>query len=146
MVLRNKLKFGLVCAIMPLSCFAFLDNNTAIYNPPAQVMSHDDLNYFKYDCQHAAEQKVFLENQLKNISKFDLNNPDRAIIYMVLGQLRDNCPAQESMPVGCVHVREDMKSGSAQATVCNSDPQNGLRPLERPIINRWDPLVDLKSK
>jgi hypothetical protein len=104
-------------------------------------MSHDDFNSFKYDCDHAEVQKAFLENQLKNISRFDLNNPDRPIINYVLDQLRRNCMPPKTVVAGCVHVREDMSSGSAMATVCNS---GGMPPRERPIVNHWDPLVDMR--
>jgi hypothetical protein len=141
MVLRDsKLKIlGLILILVELTGCA---NNTLLYNPPAQTMSFEDLNYYKYDCQHAAEQMVFLQHQLKNISIYDINNPNRAIIYQIMGQLRNDCGYQENRAVGCVHVREDMTSGVAEATVCNANDKGGMRPLERPIVNRWDALVD----
>ena len=64
---------------------------------------------------------------------------------MLLAQLQTYCPqVVAKTATGCTHVREDLRTGSAQSTVCNSDPHLGLRPLERPIVNRWDPLIDTK--
>lgn len=137
MVLRNAIMICLVASLVACA------NNTAIYNPPPQIMSYEDLNYFKYDCKHAAEAKTFLEYQLRNISDFDINSRERGMILSILGQMRSDCGFQQPQPVACVHVREDMKSGSANATVCNVDPR-GLRPAQAPIVNRWDPLVDMK--
>jgi hypothetical protein len=139
MVLRRS---ALMLSVGLLSACA---NNTVLYNPPAQRMSTEDLNYFKTDCAHAAEQKAFLENQLRYIPAWETSTPDRGIVLMLLGRLKTYCPqTTEVRAVGCTHIREDMTSGSAQAVVCNSDPHHGLRPTEAPIVNRWDPLVDTK--
>jgi hypothetical protein len=118
-------------------------NNTMLYNPPAQGMAFQDLNYMKWDCAHAAEQTAFLNQQLATTTPFPFDADRRAIIYKNLNEIRTYCPPQQPKPVGCVHVREDMQNGTGQATVCNSNP-HGLGPVERPVVNRWDPLVDSK--
>lgn len=131
--------------ILSVACLSACANNTMLYNPPAQTMSLSELNYFHYDCQHAAEQRLMLEHQLRNIPPGDTSTARRGIILNLLRQMRDDCPAVTTPTlVGCTHVREDLTKGSAQATICNNDPNRGLRPLERPVINRWDPLVDTK--
>ena len=138
MVLRNTLLISVVISLTGCA------NNTFWYNPPAHTMSREDMKYYKYDCAHAAESKAFLEYQLKNISPYDQNNPNRGTIQAMLVQMRDDCGnTPQQKPVGCTHVREELPSGSAVATVCNSDPK-GLSPLQRPTINHWDSLVDTK--
>ena len=133
MVLRTTL---VVCIVASLTACA---NNTALYNPSAQRMSTEDLDHFKYDCNHAAEQRKFLQKQLSYISPLD-QGPDRAIIEHILYGIREHCEIQTVKFNGCIHVREDMTSGSANATVCN-DPR-ALPAREAPTINHWDPLVD----
>jgi len=137
MVLQRSL---IVVAALALAACA---NNTALYNPPDQGMDFGDLNHFKWDCPHAAEQTVFLQRQLATTTPFPSDANRRAIIYKNLNEIRTYCPQQKPRPVGCVNVREDMRNGTGQATVCNSNP-HGLGPVERPVVNRWDPLVDLK--
>jgi hypothetical protein len=139
MVLRKTI---IVCTLLSMVGCA---NNTFWYNPPAQIMSEDDLNHFGYDCEHVAEQRAILAYQLANIPAYETKSLRRALILRLLNQMPSDCgPVQTAAVVGCTHVREDMTSGSAQATVCNSDPNRRFRPLERPVINRWDPLVDTK--
>jgi hypothetical protein len=117
-------------------------NNTILYNPPPQRISHDDLNYFKLDCDHASEQRRFLKTQLSYIPNSEQTR-DRAMITTMLKQLQTNCLIEQEVTVnGCLHVREDMQNGSANATVCND--RRALAPREAPIVNHWDPLVDMK--
>jgi hypothetical protein len=110
------------------------------YTPEPHPIAFQDLNYFKWDCAHAPEQMAFLNQQLAMTSPFPVDANRRAIIFKNMNEMRTYCPVQASKPVGCVHVREDMTNGSSQATVCNSSGRLG--PLERPVVNRWDPLVD----
>jgi hypothetical protein len=125
------------------SVYADMANNTWLFNPTAQRMSTDDLNRFQFDCEHVADQRTFLQSQLKQIPRSQVNNIDRAIILSILSNMEYCSTEKQAVAVGCVHVREDMSSGSANATICNSDPA-GLATTEKPIINRWDPLVDMK--
>lgn len=139
MVLQRSV---LIASALILSACA---NNTVLYSPPPHTMSVEELNHFHYDCKHLAEQRHMLEYQLQFIPAYDNSTPRRAIILNLLTQMKSDCPAVSApTPIGCTHVREDLTKGSAQATVCNSDPNRGLRPLERTIVNRWDPLVDTK--
>ena len=112
------------------------------YTPEPQQVAFQDLNYFKWDCAHASEQAVFLRQQLAMTSPFQVDAPRRAIIYKNLNEMRASCPQQVAKPASCTNVREDLTKGSSQATVCNTNGRLG--PLERPVINRWDPLVGNK--
>jgi hypothetical protein len=114
-------------------------NNTALWNPPAQGMEVSELDYYKWDCRHPEEQVAFLKGQLGTLTPFPFDDRRRAIIAHNLHQIRTTCPPPKPRPAGCVHVREDMAKGSGQATVCNLGP---LRPLERPVVNRWEAIVD----
>lgn len=137
MVLRSSL---LISSAIVLTACA---NNTIWYNPSPDLMRHEDMNYYKYDCKHAAESKAFLEYQLRNISPSDLSNKNRPIIQSMLIQMKDDCGEEpKPKPMSCVHVREDLPSGSAVATICNAE--QSVTPLQRPTINHWDPLVDKK--
>lgn len=136
MVLQRSLIAGLALSLSACS-------TTFWYTPEPHQIAFQDLNFFKWDCPHAAEQMVFLKQQLAMTSPFPVDAPRRAIIYKNMNEIKAYCPQQLAKPVGCTHVREDMTSGSGQATVCNSSP-TGLGPLERPVVNRWDPLVDMK--
>jgi hypothetical protein len=139
MVLRKSLLT--ICLLVSNAVYADVPNNTWLFNPTAQRMSTDDLNHYQFDCEHVADQRAFLYSQLRQISRYDVNSLDRAIILNILSNMDFCSKEKQKVAVGCVHVREDMQSGSANATICNSDP-NGLTRSERPIINRWDPLVD----
>jgi hypothetical protein len=140
MVLRTTM---MTISLLASYAYAEVPNNTFLFNPTAQRMSTDDLNRFQYDCDHVGEQRAFLKSQLKQISRYDANNIDRAIILNILANM-ESCPTEtKEAKVGCVHVREDMQSGSANVTICNSNP-HGLSNSDRPIINHWDPLVDMK--
>jgi hypothetical protein len=139
MVLRITL---LTIAMLLTACA----NNNFLYNPQSQRMSTADLNYFKTDCAHIEEQRAFLKMQMSYISPYEQNSMDRAIIAKLLNQMKYDCPATHQVAnTGCVNVREDMKSGSSNATVCYAKTDARAMP-ERgaPIINHWDPLVDLK--
>jgi hypothetical protein len=137
MVLRITL---VISAVFLTACA----NNTILYNPPAQIMSHEDLDYYGIDCAHAAEQRKFLNHMLANISPADVYNQDRSIIRMKLNQIRDNCDSRpRNVTTSCVNVREDMKSGSAIATQCVLDPRALHAPMPQ-VTNHWDPLVDTK--
>jgi hypothetical protein len=116
-------------------------STTFWYTPTPQQVAFQDLNYFKWDCAHAPEQTAFLQQQLAMTSPFPADANRRAIIYKNLNEMKMYCPAVTKVS-GCTHVREDMTQGSSQATVCNSSGRLG--PLERPVVNRWDPLVDNK--
>ena len=136
MVLRTTLLIGVIATLSACA------NNTVIYNPHPQRMSLNDLNYYKIDCGHATEQKKFLETQLSYIPRSQLVSYERDIIQQLLVVIKSRCEVQETKFNGCVHVHEDMTSGSAVATVCND--RRALPPREAPVINHWDPLVDLK--
>lgn len=134
MVLRITL---LTASVLLTACA----NDTMLYNPQPQRMSTSDLNYFRYDCAHAEQQRAFLKTQLSYISPYEQNSVDRAIIHKIIHQMDTDCPRPTQLKPGCVHVREDMRSGSATATVCNDPRALGQRPI--PVINHWDPLVDI---
>lgn len=116
-------------------------SSTFWYTREPHQVAFDDLNYFKWDCAHAPEQKAFLEQQYRMTSPFPVDASRRAIISKMLNEMHTYCPSVQRQ-ASCTHVREDMPSGSAQAVVCNQSGR--LRPLERPVVNRWDPLVDTK--
>lgn len=128
-----------VIAVMALMLSAC--SSTFLYTQEPQQVAFDDLNYFKWDCAHVPEQKAFLEQQYRMTSPFPVDAPRRAIINKMLHEMQTYCPSVQRQ-ASCTHVREDMQNGSAQATVCNNSGR--LRPLERPVVNRWDPLVDIK--
>jgi hypothetical protein len=134
MVLQKSL---IVASAMALSACS----TTFWYTQEPQQVAFQDLNYFKWDCPHAPEQMAFLQQQLAMTNPFPSDAPRRAIIYKNMNEIKMYCP-KVTKPIACTHVREDMTKGSAQATVCNSNGKLG--PVERPVINRWDPLVDSK--
>jgi hypothetical protein len=117
-------------------------NNTIWYNPPDQSMDFVDLNYFKWDCEHAPDQYAMLKYQLKNTTPFPVDYERRAVIYKNMNEIETACGTPAPKPARCVHVREDMPQGTGQATVCNTG--RGLAPLERPMVNRWEAIVDSK--
>jgi hypothetical protein len=133
MVLRNKI---VILASVALTACA---NNTVFWNPPPQGMAENDLNYYKWNCNSAADQAAFLKAQLATTTPFPVDETRRAIIYKNINEMKMACPPPALKPAGCVNVREDMAHGSGQATVCNLGP---LRPLERPVVNKWEAVVD----
>jgi hypothetical protein len=135
MVLQKSLIVGFALSLTACS-------TTFWYTPTPHQVDFQDLNYFKWDCPHAPEQMAFLRQQLAMTSPFPGDAPRRAIIYKNMNEMKMYCGQQLAKPAGCTHVREDMTSGSAQATVCNANGRLG--PAERPVVNRWDPLVDTK--
>jgi hypothetical protein len=150
MVLRTAMIVALVASITGCA------NNTIFYDPPTQVMSYDDLNLYKIDCMHEEEQRYFLKTQLDYIGPH-VYSREWDMIKFKLHQLDIGCPRYRAIraeqakneKTGCVNVREDMRSGSANATVCkimNRQPLDprGMRPIEPPVVNHWDPLVDLR--
>jgi hypothetical protein len=137
------LRITVLASVVALTACA---NSNILYNPYPQRMSTADLNYFKYDCAHIEEQRAFLKTQLSYISPYEQNSVDRAIILRLLSQEKYDCPAHHPVAqTGCVNVREDTVTGSATATVCYVKTDSRAMP-ERgaPIINHWDPLVDMK--
>lgn len=116
-------------------------NDSIFYNPPPQGMEFNELNYYKWSCDHPEEQAAYLQAQLKTLSPFPFDDARRAIIYKNVNEMKMACPPPKPKPNGCVNVREDMQKGSGQATVCNLGP---LRPLERPVVNKWEAIVDPK--
>ena len=116
-------------------------STTFWYTPTPHQVAFEDLNHFKWDCPHAPEQVAWLQQQFATTTPFPADAARRAIIYKNLNEIKTYCP-NVTKSVGCVHVREDFARGSSQATVCNSS--RGLGPVERPTVNRWDPLVDMK--
>lgn len=141
MVLRKS--FLILSLLVTNSVMADMSNNTWLFNPGHQIMSTDDLNHYQFDCEHVADQRAFLKNQLQQISRYNPNSTDRAIILSLLSNMEYCSKEKRQVSVGCIHVREDMRNGSSNTTICNDDP-NGLSTSERPIINRWDPMVDIK--
>ena len=125
-------------SVMTLTACA---NNSIWYNPPPQGMEFSELNYYKWDCNHPEEQYAYLQAQLKTLTPFPVDDARRAIIYKNLNEMQTACPPAKRKPNSCVNVREDMAKGSGQATVCNLGP---LRPLERPVVNKWEAIVDPK--
>jgi hypothetical protein len=122
----------------------YADNNTIWWNPPAEIMSIDDLNDFKFDCDHIRQQRKFLQTQLSNISRYQSSSTERAIIYKLLAQMDLDClPPQPVAHSSCEHTREDSHVGSATSTTCYSkeDP-NMAKPTGAPIIDRWEPVLD----
>ena len=117
-------------------------NNTVWYNPPDQTMDFVDLNHFKWSCDHAPDQYAMLKYQLKNTTPFPKDYERRAVIYKNMNEMETACGAPALKPTQCVHVREDMPQGTGQATVCSSG--KGLAPLERPVVNKWEAVVDHK--
>jgi len=114
-------------------------NNTVWWNPPPQGMQTSELDYYKWNCDHPEEHLAFLRGQLSTTTAFAFDEQRRAIIYHNINQIQNTCPPPRPRPVGCVNVREDMTRGTGQATVCNLGP---LRPLERPVVNKWEAIVD----
>lgn len=133
MVLRKSL---IACLTLSLSACS----TTFWYTPESQQMAYQDLNHFKWDCAHAAEQMVFLKHQLAMTSPFPKDDYRRAVINDSIYGINFHCGAQTAKPAGCVYVHEDMAKGSGQATVCHDG--KGLGPVERPAVSHWDPLVD----
>jgi hypothetical protein len=128
--------------ILSLLALTGCANNTIWYNPPDQSMSTYDLDRFKWSCDNAADQYAFLQTQLRNTTPFPLDAQRRSIIYKNMGEMKMSCGPQLAKPAKCVHVQEDMPQGTGQATVCNT--ARGLGPLERPVVNRWEAIVDAK--
>jgi hypothetical protein len=114
-------------------------NNTIWYNPPDQNMDFADLNYFKWDCDHAAEQTAFLKDELKKTTPWQFDDVRRAIIYKNLNEMQSACPPVYPKTKNCVHVTEDSIKGTGQSTVCELAPRSAM---ERPVVNRWEPIVD----
>lgn len=135
MVLQNTI---IIAACTVLTACA---NSNVMYNPPPAGMELADLNHFKWDCEHAPEQVAFLKQQFQTTTPYPFDAPRRAIIYKNLNEIAMYCPEQPPRAVGCVQVTEDMPSGTGQAVVCNNK-LTGLGPAERPVINRWEAMVD----
>jgi hypothetical protein len=114
-------------------------NNTVWWNPPDQGMQVSELDYYKWNCDRPEEHVAFLRGQLATTTAFPFDEQRRAIIYYNLNQIENTCPPPNPRPAGCVNVREDMTRGTGQATVCNL---GRLRPLERPVVNKWEAIVD----
>jgi hypothetical protein len=115
-------------------------NNTVMWNPPPQGMDVKDLDYYKWDCSNVAEAHAFYTAQLATTTKFQFDEQRRAIIYYNLNQMNGVCPEQAPKPKGCLHVHEDSSLGTGQVTVC--DDGRSLGPFERPVVNKWEPIVD----
>lgn len=128
-----------------------------------QTMSMNDLDYFKPDCSRRDEQLRWLASQYPSQTDYVKAHMSttslegvlwtkadgtfeqkqvvasgryQMVILAHMDYLKRHCPTPRPRPAGCVTVREDMDSGSAVGKRC----QNGRDP--RPVINRWDPLVD----
>ena len=128
-----------------------------------QNMSMNDLDYFKPDCTRRDEQMRWLASQMPTQNEYMINRMTTTslegvlwtkadgtyeqkqaiasgrypmVIQAHMDYLRRHCPTPRPRPAGCVTVREDMTSGSAVGQRC----QNGRD--VRPVINRWEPLVD----
>jgi len=115
-------------------------NDTFWYNPPDQTMAFNDLNHFKWNCENAADQYAFLKYQLRNTTPFPVDYERRAIIFKNMNEIETSCGGvPEPRPTQCVSVREDFARGTGQATVCRG---GNLAPLERPVVNRWEAIVD----
>ena len=128
----NKMK-----TVLALSVCA---NNTFLYNPPDQAMAFNDLNHFKWNCENAPDQYAFLKYQLKNTTPFPVDYERRAVIYKSMNEIETSCGGvPEPRASQCVNVREDFVHGTGQATVCHS---GNLAPLERPVVNKWEAIVD----
>jgi hypothetical protein len=136
MVLRKSL---ILTSVLALNACA--GNNTFLYNPPPQGMEFSEMNYYKWDCGHPEEQYAYLKSQLDTLTPFPFDDARRAIIYKNMNEIRTACPPPAPKPAGCVNVREDFAKGSGQASVCNL---GRLRPLERPVVNKWEAIVDQK--
>jgi hypothetical protein len=132
--------------ILSIASITGCANNTVLFNPPPQKMGFDELNYYKVDCKHAREQTAFLKTQLTYISRFDVNSMEGAIIHNLLFHLEEDCSPEDQVQLvqqSCLHVREDMNSGSANATVCKAVTSES-RNDDTLIINHWDAMVDTK--
>jgi hypothetical protein len=113
--------------VLLIPVFLFACGNTKTEN-----MAYYDINRFKVDCGHPAEQMTFLKAQLRNAN----DGPSRAVISQAIREIKDWCPPPGQRPQGCITARETFTSGTGYATVCHMDQREG------PVINRWEAEVD----
>lgn len=107
---------------------------TACGTTRTTTMAYQDLNYYKVDCKHPADQYAFLKAQLPNAP----DQSTRAVILHAMKEIRDWCPQPNPKPQGCTYVREDFEVGSGQGTICYTKEQTV------PVVNKWEALVDFK--
>lgn len=121
-----------------------------------------DLNYYKIDCERREEQTAFLTRQMPTerdrwINGFRMtsvvgvamsaadgtyheeratyDNRQAAIARLLLYKIEAYCPPVSQKPQGCLHVNEDMPSGSAQGAVCHRNRQTA------PAVKRWEVIA-----
>ena len=56
-----------------------------------------------------------------------------------LNEIQSACPPVVPKIKSCIHAREDLIIGTGQVTVCDLTPRSAM---ERPVVNRWEPIVD----
>lgn len=117
-----------------------------------------DLDHFRIDCSRREEQLAFLERQFpgqgdRMINAFRVTsvvgtaasmydgtyheeralyeNKHAAVARLLIFQIKSNCYSAPKRPQGCVHVNEELPSGSAQGAVCYRDRQSTA------VVKRW---------
>lgn len=117
-----------------------------------------DLDHFRIDCSRKEEQLAFLNRQFPGQSDRYVNafrvtsvvgtaasmydgtyneeralyeNKHAAVARLLIFQIHSNCPTAPKRPQGCVHLNEDLPSGTAQGAVCYQDRQSTA------VVKRW---------
>ena len=128
-------------------------------------MPTEDLRYFKPDCSRKDEQLRWLNAQMPSRGEAQLSSmmvtsfygtvtsavngtydqhravydrKTQAMIRSYIRELETWCPAPSPKPQSCTQIREDFDVGSSQGVVCYTKGQT------RPIVNKWEALVDQK--
>jgi hypothetical protein len=122
-----------------------------------------DLNNFHVDCSNRYNQLAFLRSQIPSQrdritnsiqmttvagvanSYFDHTFQDQRVVFddkqsayalYWIRMIEQNCPADVPKPQNCTYVREQFPAGESQGALCYT------RQDLRPIVNRWEALVD----
>lgn len=104
-------------------------------SPKDARMDFNDLNHFRTDCDHKAEQMAFLKKQEDNTPFWDRKS--MAVIHYYQRFMNASCPDPEpAWPNGCIVVREVFGPGNSRAYVCRDEHVKGT------VINRWQTEID----
>ena len=127
------------------------------------TMPINDLNNYQVNCADRYNQLAFLRSQIPsqndrvvtglhmtNVfgvmnSVFEGTFEDQRAVYdrkqsayalYWIRMIEQSCPAPVVKPQSCTTIREQFPAGNSQGTLCYTqhDP--------KPIVNRWEPLVD----
>lgn len=117
-----------------------------------------DLSHFKIDCSRKEEQLAFLERQFssqqdKFVNAFRVTsivgtaasmhdgtyteeramyeNYHSAVARNLIFKIKSSCHTETKRPQGCVHLNEELPSGSAQGAVCYQNRQSTA------VVKRW---------